>query len=286
MNRTKVLFRRLRTPVTIMMVPHGRSKPVRVRVSVLAMLTCFFLCLCGAAFLFNVSVRAIEYHRMKTQVASMSSAFQETEETRIYLKQAEREFHKIFDLKSKIDILESEEIATYSEDIAAYSGSFDMKALQTRLDESMKSVAEIREYIRAQKDIYRNTPTGWPLSGHITSGYGTRSHPVYDEERLHSGVDISVPYGTEVKVTADGIVTLAEYTSSGGIVVIVEHGHGFRTAYAHNSKALVTPHQEVKRGDVIALSGSTGISTGPHLHYEVWKNGRHVNPSEYLEKKG
>jgi len=243
------------------------------------MLTCFFLCLTGAVFLVNVSVSAVEYRRMETRLADMSSVFKKTHDSMIHIQQSENDFRKIFGLKSKIDILELEDIETYS-------GSFDMKAFQARLDESMKSIAEIREYIRDQKDIYRATPVGWPLEGHITSGYGTRSHPVYDEERLHSGVDISVPYGSEVKVTADGVVALADHAGGGGIVVIVEHGHGFRTAYAHNSKTLVTVGQHVKRGDVIALSGSTGVSTGPHLHYEVWKSGKHVNPSEYLEKKG
>ena len=159
-----------------------------------------------------------------------------------------------------------------------------MKALRGRLDESTRSVAEIRNYIKEQKDIYRATPSGWPLPGHISSGYGFRQHPVYDERRLHTGVDISVPAGTEVKATADGVVSFAGWTEGSGIVVVVEHGHGFRTAYAHNGKATVRVGQRVARGETFALSGSTGLSTGPHLHYEVWKKGRHVDPADFLEK--
>jgi len=277
MNQAKVLFKRIRTPVTIMMVPHGQSKPIRAQVSVLVLLICFFLCLTGAVYLVNVSVSAVEYRRMAAQLASYSATYQEAKENISYLLHARNELSNLLGLKSKIAILESGEIE--------YSGSFDMKALKEQLDKTVQSVAEIREYILNQKDIYRATPVGWPVEGRITSKYGTREHPVYEERRLHSGLDISVPPGTEVKATADGIVVHSGINGTGGNVVIVEHGYGFRTAYAHNSKSLVNVSQKVKRGDTIALSGSSGISTGPHVHYEVWKNGRHVNPADYLEKK-
>jgi len=248
------------------------------------------LSISGAFFLASVSIKTIEYHQMKAQRDHAITALNDSKDTMHYLRQAEQDFRKIFSLKSKIDILELDD-ATHSSDIAyssdtAYSGSFDMKALREQLDESMQSVTEIRDYIKNQKNIYRATPTGWPTDGKISSRYGYRSHPVYDDKRFHTGLDISTPPGTDVKVTADGVVVLAGRTDGGGIVVIVEHGHGFRTAYAHNSKVLVTIGQRVKRGDTIALSGSTGTSTGPHLHYEVWKNGRHINPADFLERKG
>ena len=284
MNRTKVLFKRLWTPVTILMVPHGRSKPVRMQVSVFSILACCFLTISGAFFLVKVSVDAIEYRRMETQLSYYITQFNETKDRMHYLRQAERDFRKMFSLKSKIDVLELDDITNSGD--APYSGSFDMKALLDQLDESTQSVAEIRDYIKNQKDIYRATPTGWPTSGNISSRYGARSHPVYDEPRFHSGLDISAPHGTDVKATADGVVAFAGRTDGGGIVVVIEHGYGFRTAYAHNSKTLVQIGQHIKRGDAIALSGSTGTSTGPHLHYEVWKNGQHVNPADYLEKKG
>ena len=303
MNRTKVLFKRLRTPVTILMVPHGRAMPIRMQVSVFVILVCLCLSISGAFFLVKVSVSAIKYHQMETRLSHVTAEFNEVEDSMRYLRQADRDFRKMFSLKSKVDILELDDAvysgdtakssdtahssdATYSGDDTAYSGSFDMKAFREQLDESMHSVTEIRDYIKNQKNIYRATPTGWPMSGKISSGYGSRSHPVYDEQRLHTGIDISASPGTEVKVTADGVVALAGRTDGGGIVVIVEHGHGFRTAYAHNSKVLVKVGQRVKRGDTIALSGSTGISTGPHLHYEVWKNGQHTNPFNYLDRKG
>ena len=297
MSRTKVLFKRLRTPVTILMVPHGRSRPIRMQVSVFVMLACFCLSISGAFFLAKVSVNAIDYRLMEAKLSVLTTEFNKAEKSIHYMRQAEQDFRKMFGLKSKIEVLELDESEfsnnavsssnTVSDDnTESYSGSFHMKALREQLDKSVQSVKEIRNYIKNQKDIYRATPTGWPIPGKISSGYGTRSHPVYDEPRVHSGIDISAPTGTEVTVTADGVVALAGRTDGGGIVVIVEHGHGFRTAYAHNSKSLVQVGQRVKRGDTIALSGSTGTSTGPHLHYEVWKDGAHSNPANYLEKKG
>jgi murein DD-endopeptidase MepM/ murein hydrolase activator NlpD len=98
-------------------------------------------------------------------------------------------------------------------------------------------------------------------------------------------VDISVPPGSKVSATANGIVSFSGWAENSGIVVVVEHGRGFSTAYAHNQKTLVTVGQQVVRGDPVALSGSTGISTGPHVHYEIWKNGRHTDPAGYLARR-
>jgi murein DD-endopeptidase MepM/ murein hydrolase activator NlpD len=160
-----------------------------------------------------------------------------------------------------------------------------MDVLREQIEASMRSVTDIRKYIVEQKDIYLATPAGWPVAGSLSSPYGNRRHPVHEEIRFHTGVDISVPSGSEVKATAEGIVSHAGWTEKSGIVVVVEHGHGFSTAYAHSQKALVRVGQRVARGEPIALSGSTGVSTGPHVHYEIWKNGRHTNPSGYLARR-
>ena len=108
---------------------------------------------------------------------------------------------------------------------------------------------------------------------------------MHQEIRFHTGVDISVPPGTKVSATADGIVSFAGWTEKSGIVVVVEHGRGFSTAYAHNQKASVKVGQRVVRGESIALSGATGVSTGPHVHYEIWKNGRHTDPADFLARR-
>jgi murein DD-endopeptidase MepM/ murein hydrolase activator NlpD len=262
------------TPVTILMVPHSRTKSVSIRVPVLAIAASVCLFLLGASLMVAVSVRAVEHQRMKEKLSYLSAQFLEMKDTMQSLRQAERDFRKLFGVKSKTTVLESADPAD--------TGSLDMEMLREQIEASMRSVTDIRKYIAEQKDLYLATPAGWPVSGTLSSPYGNRHHPVHDETRFHTGVDISVPSGTEVKATAGGIVSFAGWAENSGIVVVVEHGRGFSTAYAHNRKTLVTVGQRVVRGDPVALSGSTGISTGPHVHYEIWRNGRHTDPAPFL----
>lgn len=118
-----------------------------------------------------------------------------------------------------------------------------------------------------------------PVSGTISSRYGVSSSI---RSSKHTGLDIAANQGTQIKVVADGTVTCASYSGSYGYLVKVDHENGVETWYAHTSKMYVKEGQEVKAGDVIALVGSTGNSTGPHLHFEVRINGEHVNPQNYL----
>ena len=120
-----------------------------------------------------------------------------------------------------------------------------------------------------------------PISGTITSRFGARSSI---RSSAHTGLDISATTGTPIKVVADGTITFAKYNGSYGNLVKVDHGNGVETWYAHTSKMYVKVGQEVKAGDVIAAVGSTGNSTGPHLHLEIRINGKHVNPQLYLYK--
>ena len=118
-----------------------------------------------------------------------------------------------------------------------------------------------------------------PVSGTISSRYGASSRI---RVSTHTGLDIACTTGTPIKVTADGTVTFAEYNGSYGNLIKVDHGNGVETWYAHCSKLIATVGQTVNAGDVIALVGSTGNSTGPHLHLEVRINGTHVNPQNYI----
>ncbi len=277
MHRTRMFLKRLFTPVTILLVPHSRTRPVSVRVPVVAVAASVCLFLIGTVFVVSVSVRAVEYRRMEERLSLVSAQFLEMKGTMLSLKQAEKDFRKLFSLKSKSAVLESADPGD--------AGSLDMEVLREQIEAAMQSVSEIRGYIAEQKDIHLATPFGWPVAGTISSSYGYRNHPVYEERKFHTGVDLSVPSGSTVKATADGIVSFAGWTENSGIVVVAEHGHGFRTAYAHNRKALVRVGQRIARGDAIAMSGSTGVSTGPHVHYEIWRNGRHMNPAGFLARR-
>jgi murein DD-endopeptidase MepM/ murein hydrolase activator NlpD len=122
----------------------------------------------------------------------------------------------------------------------------------------------------------------WPIEGRVMSGFAQRADPFSGEGEFHKGVDISAPTGTPVHVTADGIVVYAEVMSGYGKLIVVDHGAGMQTAYAHLSKYFVHTGQTVRRGEPIGAVGTTGWVTGPHLHYEVRMGGAPVNPTRYL----
>ena len=127
-------------------------------------------------------------------------------------------------------------------------------------------------------------PSLVPVDGvHLTSDFGMRWHPVMGGRRQHKGVDLAAPAGTPIRAAADGIVSRADWYSSYGLYVSVEHGGNFETRYGHMSRLNVAAGQMIRKGDVIGYVGSTGSSTGPHLHYEVRIAGEAVNPIPYLQ---
>ncbi len=124
-----------------------------------------------------------------------------------------------------------------------------------------------------------------PVEGvRLTSNYGMREHPVLGGRRAHKGIDLAGPVGTPVYATADGVISKAEWFSSYGLFVSIEHGGALQTRYGHMSRLNVASGQQVQKGDLIGFIGSTGRSTGPHLHYEVRVNGEAVNPLPYMQQ--
>jgi murein DD-endopeptidase MepM/ murein hydrolase activator NlpD len=122
----------------------------------------------------------------------------------------------------------------------------------------------------------------WPCSGTVVSDFGWRIHPILGIELFHTGIDIAAPYGTPIKATADGKVTMAAWYGGYGNCTIIDHGDGLSTLSAHQSSMLVATGQRVSQGQVIGYVGSTGLSTGPHLHFETRVNGEPVDPMRYL----
>ena len=127
-------------------------------------------------------------------------------------------------------------------------------------------------------------PSLWPVNGVLRSAFGGRTDPLSGEGAFHTGIDVSAVSGTPVHVTADGVVVSAGWSGGYGKLVVIDHGNGLETYYAHLSEFLVVPGQEVRMGQVVALSGATGRVTSPHVHYEVRVGGTPVNPYRYLTK--
>ena len=138
------------------------------------------------------------------------------------------------------------------------------------------------QYLLDKDSFLKSTPTLLPSWGWITSYYGPRVSHYSDRVKMHEGLDVGAPIGTDVLAPADGIVKTSSKTPGFGYYIEIDHGYGLETLYAHNSQLIVKKGQRVKRGDLIAKTGNTGLSTGPHLHYEVRVNGTPVDPLYYI----
>ena len=144
------------------------------------------------------------------------------------------------------------------------------------------SFQELDNFFKNQKSLLSSTPSIWPIRGWVTSGFGFRKSPFTGLREKHEGWDIAARNGSPVRTTADGVVVVEGREYGYGNLVEIDHGYGLVTRYGHNSKHLVKVGDRVKRGQVIALVGNTGRSTGPHLHYEVLLNGLPANPKNYI----
>jgi murein DD-endopeptidase MepM/ murein hydrolase activator NlpD len=144
------------------------------------------------------------------------------------------------------------------------------------------SFQELDEFFKSQKSLLSSTPSIWPTRGWVTSSFGFRKSPFTGLREKHDGWDIGARLGSNVRVTADGIVVVAGREHGYGKLVEIDHGYGIVTRYGHNSKNIVKVGDRVQRGQKIALVGNTGRSTGPHLHYEVRLHGVPVNPKNYI----
>lgn len=144
--------------------------------------------------------------------------------------------------------------------------------------------ASFSRYSRKSPTLFpgQGLPSIWPVDGRLMSHFGSRTDPFSGEGAFHTGVDISASTGTLVKAAGDGIVTHAEYSGHYGKLVILDHGNGFQTYYAHLSRFNVVAGQGIRRGETVGMSGATGRVTSPHLHYEVRRGGTAVNPYQYL----
>jgi murein DD-endopeptidase MepM/ murein hydrolase activator NlpD len=158
----------------------------------------------------------------------------------------------------------------------------ESSALQKRMENLDSSFDRLEQAWGERLKVLASTPSLAPVSGFFSDGFGWRRDPIDGSREFHKGVDIVAPNGTPVRASADGLVTAAGRMSGYGAMIHLAHGYGMGTRYGHLSRLMVTPGQRVKRGDVIGLVGSTGRSTGPHLHYEVFRTGVQVDPRKYL----
>jgi murein DD-endopeptidase MepM/ murein hydrolase activator NlpD len=174
-------------------------------------------------------------------------------------------------------------LAEGAEGRAALDLRLDLGTLLRRANLLAGSFSEAAESLTVHTDRLRRTPSIMPTQGFLSSPFAReRIHPIYHEARAHEGIDIAAPMGTPVLASAAGRVVAVDTQAGYGRIVTLDHGNGIVTRYAHLSKWLVHVGQRVQRGEEIALVGNSGITTAPHLHYEVIVNGKHQDPLKYV----
>lgn len=165
----------------------------------------------------------------------------------------------------------------------ALAARVDMDQLTRRANILVRSISEAYDTLSSHQARLAATPSLMPTKGWLTSAFAReRVHPILHLARPHEGIDVTAPMNAEIEAPAAGVVTQVSWVEGYGNMLTIDHGYGLVTRYAHCSKILVARGARVKRGQKVAQVGSTGLSTGPHLHYEVWVNGRPVNPMKYV----
>jgi murein DD-endopeptidase MepM/ murein hydrolase activator NlpD len=248
-----------------------------------------FLVFAFAAVLFSSYVRmswkVADYDQLRAQFTQLRGRYQELQRTS---RQHNEQMAALENLASEVSVSYGINQHPFSKDTATGPAA---EPLTPSVEESieeynfLKSANFSRIYHRfAYQWQVHSRPSLWPVNGILSSSFGGRTDPFSGEGAFHTGIDLATVSRTPVHVTADGVVLSAGWSGAYGKRVVVDHGNGLETYYAHLSQWLVVPGQEVRLGEVIGLSGATGRVTSPHVHYEVRVSGTPVNPYRYLAK--
>lgn len=287
--RIKRLLKLAFMPLTLFVVPHSSGKSLRIQLPSVGLLFILFLWI-SSSFLatfyaFDVykykqkkDELSFEVNKLKKIESRTEDKLIEVKTTLTSLKESNVELKRLLSFNSREDLLSNLPLSDPVD--------IDLDIVKEKAFKMTKSIKKIKEYLAKERDIFFATPLGWPVKGRITSSFGRRINPKTRKWGFHAAVDIGGnKTGTPIKATADGIVSYSGWRKAAGRVVIIEHGMGYQTVYAHNNQNLVKVGQIVNRGDVISTVGSSGRSTGPHVHYAILKNGKPVNPKRYLKKE-
>jgi murein DD-endopeptidase MepM/ murein hydrolase activator NlpD len=250
----------------------------------------------GVAVLMLLSVVG-SYARMAWKVANYNSLQREAQTLRERYENLQRKVKQTNEQLASLQLL-ADEVSTAYGVRAQLAGSPDLVGEAPNEDSLVPTMGEtLAEYsylrttnlARRQRNIFTRgdvnvLPGGWPVNGRLMAGYGERSDPFSGEGAMHTGVDIAAPMGTPVHAAADGIVIHAGWNGGYGRCVIVDHGNNYQTWYAHLSRMDVIEGEEIRQGEVLGAVGTTGRSTGAHLHYEVRIGSTPVNPYRFLAR--
>ncbi len=280
---------------TIIFVPHARAKFRKMKVShrvLFSIVSLVTSSLCLSTFF------SVQYFTSLSQTHELSKLQRENRDLQVANEQFSKsveslrtQLRTVEDRTRKLAIIAG--ISTLDETSQGGVGGVrqnddnnpyrdDVDKMSFRSHRVERDLSVLEQKFVAQSELLSCTPSIAPVRGILTDGFGGRSDPFTGEQGTHNAVDISSAVGQAVRAPADGIVVKSEWANGYGNVVYLSHGYGYSTRYGHLSGFGVRPGQRVKRGDIIGYVGSTGRSTGPHLHYEVRLNNNPVNPLEYI----
>lgn len=277
-----------------MIVPHdARGRPISLKIPVSWLkgalyLAIFSILLVGSSLVYStlISRKLLNYadtlYRSRQQqvvIKSFSDQTSKVSQAINELVEKDNELRKLLGLKgweSKVK-LSTDQV---SAEAKTNKVSIEFELANIKLAERRQSLEELEQWVAVVRSRFAQTPSTWPIYGRIASFFGYRVHPWHG---VHTGIDITARYGAPVRATAAGVVSFVGWRTGYGKTVEIDHGYGVATLYGHNSAFAVRPGQKVSRGQIVSYVGMTGWTTGPHVHYEVRRGARPVDPMAYLD---
>jgi murein DD-endopeptidase MepM/ murein hydrolase activator NlpD len=284
---------------TLIVVPHAKARFRKLQVSV--KLTKWLIGLAATAALVIGGI-LVHYTKISFELAELQRLRQENQvliaKTQTYEQNAGRLRARLETLQgmvTKLGVMAGLESGLSDPPVGGVGGvpelertspSVDIARSLADMDKSVVNLTEKSEQLTSfyqdQRVLLASTPSVWPVRGYLSASFGNRTDPFTGQFDFHPGIDISTPTGTSVQAPADGVVVSTGPKGGYGNAMVIDHGYGIVTRYAHLSAFNVRPGQRVSRGDVIGFVGNTGRSTAPHLHYEVWVKDQAKNPVQYI----
>jgi len=294
--------------ITVMIVPRDHGELRQLSIPVKLLWTAGVLCICFV--LVNMFLLA-DYFDKRVDQARLEKL---TRENQILAQRYQEMEQSIGDLSGNYDLLVAKEEAIRTifdlpeinpearllgvggpsdnivesmspEAVAAMEVSGELDGLLRLAEFEQDRYQEVYQLLIEKRDLLDHTPSIMPCKGYFSRGFGNKNDPFTGFKQFHSGLDIANHTGTPIYATAEGKVTSVRKNGGMGKMIVIDHGHGYKTRYGHLDSYKVKVGQTVKRGDEIATMGNTGYSTGPHLHYEIIKNGKAINPYHYILNK-
>lgn len=303
----KLVIQKGKQRFTVMFIPHSEKRIFNFQISVFTLIFLFFILSVLILSFFGLSTHFSSTNKRIVEVtenlAESETSLESFKDEIVSLRKVINSFKVKMD--DVLDVIGTEGAKNFLEKgVGGEFSSFvsmddfqegflrdlgDLRSLRTYLDNAIEPLIEIEQVLIAQRELLVDIPTLWPVKGvrgNITNNFGFSKHPFTGRVYLHKGIDIAWGYGVPIVVTANGKVQRVDFESMGlGINLVVRHKYGFYTRYGHLDKSIVEKGQEVRRGQIIGYMGSTGLSTGPHLHYEVRIGTSVVDPLQFLTIK-